>query len=556
MRRRASLIAAAAILATLLTSSGPVWAQATATVSPTDPVYQSIERLIAAGLVRDAIIGQRPMSRREIARVIHEATNALSARESTVSSLHRLRSLEELLATLRADYADELALFDSSAAQPVRLHTLDRVNLDWSSVSNSARPVPADNGIGAIDAWVNPLGSNRQGRLLRDGSAVALETSHRFEFTHVAISLTPRLAYDHRPDGSSLSRATIQDGELRLVVRNVALEVGRQYLVWGQGKDVGLLTSNNSPGLDLIEISNDTTFLLPSFLRRLGRTHISLFYADLGVHQDHPDAYLAGYKLSFLPTSRFEFGATVYTKSGGRGAPSASLSSRILDLFPFINRSAYGNVIGTGNQDEFSDRYAGLDARLRFPHQAGVEAYTELLLNDFDVRRIGSILWQDAGHVFGILAPTLGWSGETSLLTEFHHTGIRYYEHYQFRSGQTVDQVLTGDPLGPDALGAYLDVARHIDSRHSVSGELAWECRSNDQYAGVGGPNGTLAFKQTESRPKETRYRAVLTYGSRPVARGLGIVGQIGIERTLSFGFVHGSDRWGSLARLGLEYRF
>lgn len=554
--RPPSLIVGAAILAIVAAPTKAIRAQATATVSPTDPIYQSIERLVAAGLVRDAISGQRPMSRREIARLIREAANALAARDSTFSRPPELRSLRELVATLREDYGEELALIDTSAARPLPLHTLDRLTLDWTSVSSSARPVPADNGIGAIDAWVGPLGSNRQGRILHNGSTAALETSHRVEFAHVAASLTPRFSYDHRPDGSSLTRATIQDGELRFLVRNVAFEIGRQYLVWGQGKDVGLLTSNNSPGFDLIEISNDTTFVLPSFLHRLGRTHLALFYANLGAHQDHPDAYLAGYKLSFLPISRFEFGASVYTKSGGRGAPSASLSSRILDLFPFINRSAYGNVIGTGNQDEFSDRYAGLDARLRFPHQYGLEVYSELLLNDFDIRRIGSILWEDAGHVFGIAAPSLGVSGETSVRAEFHHTGIRYYEHYQFRTGQTLDQVLTGDALGPDALGAYVDATRAIDSRHSLSAQLAWEHRSNDQYIGVGGPDGSLSFKETQSRPKETRYRAVISYGSQPAAGSLGVVGQIGIERIFNFGFVNGVNRWGSLGRLGLQYRF
>ena len=40
--------------------------------------------------------------------------------------------------------------------------------------------------------------------------------------------------------------------QLRFLERNVALDIGRQYVVWGQGRDVGLLNSNNSPPLDAV----------------------------------------------------------------------------------------------------------------------------------------------------------------------------------------------------------------------------------------------------------------------------------------------------------------
>jgi hypothetical protein len=543
-----------------------VGAQATTTVSPLDRVYHNLERLMDYGLVNKAILSQRPYSRREIARIVLSATQALTLLESTeianggVSQQGKSSKYEEIEKVLRAlqeDYADEIQpLADSGVVWPTKVHVLGRVSLDVTSSRSSARAVPADNGIGTIDAWIDPLTADREGRMLFDGTTDAIETNHTLETKYLALSVTPRFTRANRADGSAITRASLQDAELRLLFHNVVLETGHQYLIVGEGLNGGLLLSNNAPPLDLVELTNDTLIALPSFLKHLGPARLALFYADLGRQQVHPGAYFAGYKLSFEPTRNFEFGVSVFTKSGGAGSTKASLSSRILDLFPFIQRSAYANLIGTGNQDEFSDRYAGLDGRWRFPEAHNVETFSELLLNDFDIRRLGSIFWEDAGHVFGVMIPRVGPSELWTLQSEFHHTGIRYYEHYQYKSGETLRQTLIGDPLGPNALGTYLQLTRDFDARRGLSFVGAWEWRSNDQYIGVGGPQGQLAFKRTEIRPKETRARLSGKYEVQSAVMGLGGLLEAGIERTLNFGFVQGTDKWGALARVALSYRF
>jgi hypothetical protein len=431
--------------------------------------------------------------------------------------------------------------------------SLRSVTIDAVRTDAATRGVPATNGLGSIDARLNPLLSNRQGRTPTAGSSALLETTHSFETRHVAFSVTPQLSLATLEAGRRRTNLRIQELELRFRVRNVALEGGREYLVWGQGRDVGLLNSNNSPPLDLIKLSSEEPFTFPWFLHRLGPTRLSLFYADLGADQNFPHAHAIAYRANILPATWLELGASVYTKTGGRGAPPATMTARLIDLLPFLDASAYNNVFGTRGDFQFSDHYAGFDGRARIPSLAS-SIFWEVLLNDFDVRRLSSVFWEDAGHVFGADLPPLAPSGRLRASVEYHHTGIRYYEHEQFQSGQTLHHVLTGDPLGPNAQGAYLFLDWFRSVQRPLSVQCAVERRSNDQYAFIPEPN--FGFRRTESRPKEWRARALVGWQLLPDQAQAGGLVQLGYERTRNFDFLVGNDRNGFLARVALQYRF
>src|SRR5258708_22956192 len=64
-----------AVLATLLLlRANASSAQASATVPPNDPVYGFFDRLLAAGLLDSVTVGQRPLSRDEIGRILAAAS--------------------------------------------------------------------------------------------------------------------------------------------------------------------------------------------------------------------------------------------------------------------------------------------------------------------------------------------------------------------------------------------------------------------------------------------------------------------------------------------------
>src|SRR5205823_8671420 len=126
------------------------------------------------------------------------------------------------------------------------------IGVDLTGTNEPTRLLPDSNGIGHIDARLNTLLSYRQGRLLVDGASTLIESSHAVESEFIALSITPQLSLVAPNDSSRRYDLRLQELQLRFLLRNVALDVGREYMVWGEGRDVGLLNSNNSPPLDLI----------------------------------------------------------------------------------------------------------------------------------------------------------------------------------------------------------------------------------------------------------------------------------------------------------------
>ena len=540
----------AAILGVLLTSSAP--GQATRLVDPLDPAYRDAQQLVNLGLASRISLAQRPLSRAAFARIVAQAAATFARLEdSRAISAQRSAYVEQLINSLR----DRLELPDSGATLPLATEfaPIRTITLDQTQTDQPTRLIPRDNGLGGIDATLNTLLELRQGRPLAQGYNAYLETNHTLESHYVAISVTPEIL-SVRPAGTSESNTLrLQELQGRLLFKNVAVDVGREYLVWGQGRDVGMLNSNNSPALDLIKVSSEEPFYFPWLLHRLGPTRFSIFYSDLGADQNFPHAYAIGYKGTIAPTSLLELSASVYTKAGGEGAPRATMTARLIDLLPFLDASAYNNVLGVRGKFQFSDHYAGIDGRLRLPALAS-SFYWELLLNDFDVRRLESVLWEDAGHVFGLDLPALSPSGSLRGSLEYHHTGVRYYEHEQFLSGQTVHHVLTGDPLGPDAQGVYANLDWSSSAFSRLGLQLALERRSGDQYVFI--PEPHYGFRRTYLSPREWQGRVVGTWQLLPKRNRLGALAQLGYERTRNFDFVAGDNLNGFLGRLSLQYRF
>ena len=558
MIRLRLLIAATAVAL----SGASAGAQVTNLIDPADPAYRDLDQLIANNLIDRLSLGQRPISRALLARAVDQAARNLGAWETRRSSesggseamreSDRIPLMKELIESLRSRFN----LPDSAAENgqpapivaPIRSLVLDGIRSDAPT-----RLVPNSNGLGSIDARLNPLLANRQGRTPTAGSSALLESSHTVETRHLALAATPQFAIWSLDDGSGRINLRLQELELRTVYRNLAFDIGREYVVWGQGRDIGLLNSNNSPPLDLAKLSSEVPFLLPWFLRAFGPTRLSLLFATLGADQNFPHPYAVAYRANIAPASWLELGSSVYTKSGGRGAPPATTTARLIDLLPFLDASAYNNVFGTRGDFQFSDHYAGFDGRLRLP-TIGSSIFWEVLLNDFDVRRLTSVFWEDAGHVFGADLPPLLPSGRLRASIEYHHTGIRYYEHEQFTSGQTLHHVLTGDPLGPNGQGGYLYMDWFESQQRRAGLQLAVERRSNDQYAFVPEPN--FGFRRIEVRPAEWRGRLVGSWRLLPDRAQVGALVQFGYERARNYDFVEGNSRNSFLARAALQYRF
>src|SRR4051812_13302774 len=96
-------------------------AQATVTVPVQDPVYRDLDRLFGAGAIKTMVVGMKPYSRREIARIIGAALAKPAWGDRTMSASNR-----RILDRLAREYAPELAALrgDSTA--------LRRLSIDYA----------------------------------------------------------------------------------------------------------------------------------------------------------------------------------------------------------------------------------------------------------------------------------------------------------------------------------------------------------------------------------------------------------------------------------------
>jgi hypothetical protein len=482
-------------------------AQGTATVPPSDEAYQDIDRLSELGYLDSTIVAQRPYSRREIGRLVRAARERSTQLGERGESL-RITDLEltigdGILRRLETRFSREIEEDPSTDAL---------LALDDARVSLHYTDAPRRGFVGTygspLEATMGSLLPRRLGDQFVDGSTLGVEVGQRLEATSwLAFSARERAEYAWAKDTAlRKGAAEILLATMRARYRNVALEIGRSQLSWAQSPDEGLFIAADAPALDLVSISSDEPFTLPSVLRWLGPTKAVLFVADLGPSTVRSNSNLLGYKVSILPSSRTEFGATFLNHFGGEGGRPSSFGNRLIDFLPFVDIFRRHNYSDSSDVD--SDKLLGVDGRLRLGGLSGVVLTGEVLIDDFDVHRIPKLFTGYGSQALGVTLPRL-FSPLLSLKLTAKHMGILTYTHGVLTNGITTRGQLLGDELGPDAkaFGARLTWQPSAEVRFSLEGRSA--IHSNAQYVTYyADPEQTDYVVQKTSRtPDELRDR-------------------------------------------------
>jgi hypothetical protein len=224
----------------------------------------------------------------------------------------------------------------------------------------------------------------------------------------------------------------------------------------------------------------------------------------------------------------------------------------VIDAIPIIDV-----MLRSTNARQFSNKLAGMDARVRFPQKRGLEVYADGLMDDFDYRRLPGLLWDDTGWIAGFVVNRLRTDGGVQLAGEYHHTGLRYYQHTQFTSGVTFDDRILGDDLGPRSNAGYARLSWDVGAASSLSLNGAYERRGHDLYRTVWVDSlaGRWRFEKIASRPPETRSRVELTWAGELSPRRPRVFATLGYEHVDNFAFA-GRSRDNALVRVGVEQRF
>jgi hypothetical protein len=520
------MIRRALVAITLVVLPSMARGQATPVVPINAVVYHDIDRLASMGLIDTLLVGARPFTEREVVRALHEAERNLSRASSGGRWAERAIALD-------------LARFDRTHNRVLDAATLEPVYLDAPY-----RGVPT-NPSGSIDATINPLTANRDGRLTPDGGSVSIETVHSALLgSHLALMVNPRLVvWSPRHGGSTQSTVRIQSGAASVLFGNVSIEAGRSYAEYGPAPSGGLLLSDNAPAMDMLRVASDRPFTLPWWFRVVGPLRATAFVSDLGAHDDvYSHTKLIGYHLAALPHPRLELGLGVVDAMGGTGGQPASFGDRVLDVVPIFD------VFRSHSDFQFSNKMVSADVHWRMPSWRGFELYGETAIDDFDARRLSSIFLQDGGYLVGTAFSCLADCGRMTVRAEYHQTGIRFYTHTDYPLADR--GIVLGDQLGPRGLGAYLTVDGETMGGHRLGVRGAFEVRSGNVYSAVAAsPNaGDFHFVRTEHHPAEKRARLLGDWTSSRGER-LSTTVTAGFEHVTDFGFVGGSDRNNLLAR-------
>lgn len=289
--------------------------------------YSAFERLAALGYLNTQIMGLKPWTRMECARLTDEAAENLE--QSTDPS----QEVVQLVESFQKDFAYELSLLGGGHNLTANLESVyaRTVSISGPDLSNSFHF-----GQTISDDFGRPF---ERGTNLQDGgsfSAAAgpLFVSVRAEYQHspgapafsnTAVSamsnadLEPPSAIQAGPF-APINRAQLLDAYAGVNLGNWEIVVGRQSLEWGPGPDGSLLWSNNAPPVDMVRLVNPEPLHLPDFLKFLGPIRIDQFFGRLGGHSYVPRPYEYGQKANFKPFPFLEIGFARTITIGGKGA--------------------------------------------------------------------------------------------------------------------------------------------------------------------------------------------------------------------------------------------
>lgn len=554
-RALASLVLLAA--AGVALRPAPLSAQGTALVAITDPVYRDIDRLVELGAVDGVIVGQRPYSHREIARIAQRTRDRLDRaygpRMQNEVDEEVEREANGILQRLETRFGMEA---DQVAGSPY-ISLIDGFATEFISTDAVRRGLPG-NEASATEATIQPMTYRRLGRQPIAGSTLSLDLKHRFEPTNW-LALRVRERFEYRlPNDTALSRhdEELLLASLRARVGNLAVTVGREAFAWSQGEGDGLFLASDAPALDQVSISGDEPFRLPGVARHLGVMQGTVLLADLGPSVVRSHSRLLAYKLSVQPHADVELGGTFFNHFGGEGSPSASFGDRLVDFLPFVDvfrRHNYAD--STRTLDLESDKLLGVDGRWRMSRLAGITLAGELLIDDFDVHQVQRMLTGYGSSQVAITVPQL-FDPAWSLRFSAKHMGITTYAHSQLTNGITSRGRLLGDELGPNAkaFGAQLRWMPASGVRISVEERTAIYSDATYQSFYTDSAQTNFMVQKTSSNPDELRDRLLAAFEFQS-DEGLSFVVRGGGERIRNLRFTPGPTRNEYLFDVALRLR-
>jgi hypothetical protein len=347
-------------------------------------IYPAFDRLAGMGYVESGMLGMRPWTRSECARLLKETIEP--ANEENKGGVEA----EKTYQLLETEFRDELEGTGSDG--PFR----GKIESAYSRVTAiSGQPLADGNHFG--QTLINDFGRPYQeGFNSVDGISVWTTSGHWAGYLRAEYQHSPSAPAE--PDAarqfiaseeglpgvppnspySAANRINLLDAYVGLNFDDWQVTFGQQSLSWGPLKGGSLMFSDNAAPVNMFRINRISPFKLPSIGGFLGPIRLEWFLGQLAGHDFilqyntgflgqfgqslGRQPFIQGQKLSFKPTPNFEFGVSLTVVFGGGPGP--------LTLHTLLRSYSLGQgtnaQLGSSSTDP-GDRRSGVDFTYRVP---------------------------------------------------------------------------------------------------------------------------------------------------------------------------------------------
>lgn len=447
-------------------------------------IYTLLSRLEAEGVIQDALLSTRPLSRREVVRLVHEAEENAEGRSDFINSLvmalrRRVRPWE----------------FETGGFKPLESVYAQYIRTSADVLTVAYSPTFREK--------EQALNYNNDGDLYGRGS------NYRAGFTSRLEELGPISAYlnpEYRQaDGSE--RLVLKKGYAVLGFSWLDIVIGKDSQWWGPGRNSANLLSNNAEPLTMIKLTSPEPLHLPWILEYLGPVQYTLFVARLEKNRsDFPEPFLDGIRLDFKPHPLVEIGFERITLLGGHGRPLSG------DAWTksFIGIHGHPNI----DTPDSTDSEAGGDIKVTLPfHLQPLQVYWQR--DGEDNRQYTFGLPYKFQDLYGIYLPRVLHFERIGLRAEYAVNHINgwpnyWYNHSIYTSGMTYNGMTIGHHMGTDSRDVFLELV-YLQPEKNARFSLSYDQQTHN----LSGPVKEVSkeFTLTAALPLSRHVDITASYG-------------------------------------------
>ena len=415
-------------------------------------VYPVFEKLSGLGYLPSAILGSKPWTRIECARLTDEISDALRDDNGAGAEVVALHS------RLQEEFAPEIAQLGGGRNRIARVESV------YTRVVSISGPALTDGyhfGQTVSDDFGRPFqrGTNGQAGGSVSASLGPLAFYARVEYQHAppappfssaalaAMSANDRLAVSQEPPGSpTINRIEPLELYASFTHDNWQFVVGRQSLSWASSPDGSMIWSDNIDPVTMVRLVNAEPLEPAGFLRLLGQVRIDQFVGRLSGHSYIPKPFILGQKLSVKPLPFLELGFSRTYTLGGVGGDAVT-----------IGNLAHGLVgVNGSNGSVPGDEHTEFDWYLRVPGLRNYIVFYGDSYADDDILPLENPLrnpWRPGiflTRLPGIAKLDLHFEGVSTEHAGIPNQGMTNLNYWNqtYRDGYTNDGFLIGNSIG------------------------------------------------------------------------------------------------------------